>query len=467
MSTLPTWTADDKPLLYVLDTDFNIIRIEESFSSLVWTERYQECGEFVLDIPLNAANFQVYKRGNYVMFEDSDESMIVESIEINENFEEPTLEISGRTLTSILERRVNASKAFDLNAGKIEYTGDFGTVVSQIVKDEITEPYMEYYQWWHIENIDDDNDGDVDRKEERPGRGGEGEYEWLKRIKMDASYRKIPNFIYQNTVSGVSVDKRYDEIKTVYDLMVNFAKKTVTGFKVVFDENHNFVFKTYKGINRTTNQNYEDPMIFSFDMDNVSYVNYLEDHSNYKNVALAYTTDEKDTNKVAQEVAESGQEADPDSITDESTYVWIANPNDSSPNAYVSGLERREVAMSTNASNDASSEATGEETSTEKVSLSEKMEIAAEDEFESGDYDIVRTTEGSIDSLVRYKFNEDYFIGDTVEYYSPLGIHVISLIDEVVRSYDQQGYIVTPNFKTMDDYDYGTEGDPDEDDTES
>ena len=35
MSTLPTWTADDKPLLYVLDTEFNIIRIEESFSSLV------------------------------------------------------------------------------------------------------------------------------------------------------------------------------------------------------------------------------------------------------------------------------------------------------------------------------------------------------------------------------------------------------------------------------------------------
>ena len=92
------------------------------------------------------------------------------------------------------------------------------------------------------------------------------------------------------------------------------------------------------------------------------------------------------------------------------------------------------------------------------------MEIAAEEEFDTGDYDIIRTTEGSIDSLVRFKFNMDYFIGDIVEYYSPLGIHVISLIDEVVRSYDQEGYIVTPNFKTMDDYDYGTDGDPDDDD---
>ena len=49
------------------------------------TERYQECGDFVLDIPLNAANFQVYKRGNYVMFEDSDESMIVESVKLTKN----------------------------------------------------------------------------------------------------------------------------------------------------------------------------------------------------------------------------------------------------------------------------------------------------------------------------------------------------------------------------------------------
>ena len=78
----------------------------------------------------------------------------------------------------------------------------------------------------------------------------------------------------------------------------------------------------------------------------------------------------------------------------EPTYIWVANPNDVNPNAYVSGLNRREVAISTNASDEASSEATSEETSTEKVALSEKMEIAAEEEFDTGDYDIIRTTEG-------------------------------------------------------------------------
>ena len=37
-----------------------------------------------------------------------------------------------------------------------------------------------------------------------------------------------------------------------------------------------------------------------------------------------------------------------------------------------------------------------------------------------------------------------------------------AIIDEVVRSYDKTGFIVTPNFKNMEDYDYGSEGDPEE-----
>ena len=32
-----------------------------------------------------------------------------------------------------------------------------------------------------------------------------------------------------------------------------------------------------------------------------------------------------------------------------------------------------------------------------------------------------------------------------------------AVIDEVVRSYDTDGLIVTPNFKSMEDYDYGEE----------
>ena len=48
-------------IIYVRDkTSRQIIHIEESFSSLVWTERYQEAGDVVLAIPIDVADFNVY-----------------------------------------------------------------------------------------------------------------------------------------------------------------------------------------------------------------------------------------------------------------------------------------------------------------------------------------------------------------------------------------------------------------------
>ena len=69
--------------------------------------------------------------------------------------------------------------------------------------------------------------------------------------------------------------------------------------------------------------------------------------------------------------------------------------------------------------------------------------------------------------MVRYEFGKDYFLGDTVELSNDNGVVMTAVIDEVVRSYDADGFIVTPNFKSMEDYDYGSEGDPEEGEEET
>ena len=62
-------TVSREAKIYVRNkSDRKIFYIEEKYSSLVWTERYQESGDFVLDIPLNSANFDVYKIGNYISY---------------------------------------------------------------------------------------------------------------------------------------------------------------------------------------------------------------------------------------------------------------------------------------------------------------------------------------------------------------------------------------------------------------
>ena len=72
-------------VVYVKDRNtFEFIRIEENYSSLVWTERYQAPGDFVMEIPISEANFNVYRRGNYVIMDESEEVMVIETLNIND-----------------------------------------------------------------------------------------------------------------------------------------------------------------------------------------------------------------------------------------------------------------------------------------------------------------------------------------------------------------------------------------------
>ena len=191
------------PVLYVKDrTSLEIVRIEENFSSLVWTERYQETGEFVLDIPINVTNFDVYKRGNYVILDESEDVMMIETLNITEDQEDPKLEVSGRSLSLILERRINASRLLDNYAESITYNGALSDVVSSIVENDITDPYMEYYIWQRKETDGKWYDG--------YGTPGDSSVVQRRKVKrtQQAPYRKISNFTYQDLISGITLDKK-------------------------------------------------------------------------------------------------------------------------------------------------------------------------------------------------------------------------------------------------------------------
>lgn len=433
------------PTLYVKDKNtFEIIRIEESFSSLVWTERYQAAGEFVLDIPINVANFDVYKRGNYVILDESEEVMMIESLNIDDQQEDPVLEVSGRSLSLILERRINASRLLDNYAEAIVYNGDYGTVVSSMVANDIVNPYMEYYIWRHTTA-----DGTVE-----DGYGyNEGDNNYKVKVQQTMPYRAIPGFSYTNKVSGVTIDKNYNKLMTIYDILVSFSKAYVTGFTVRLGKNGGFVLTTYKGTDRTSKQKVLDPVIFNPVMDNISYVNYFEDQTDYRNVGLAYS-----------DGYYSNIDFFPENVfsTDIfSGYVWVTK-DDSKSNASISGLNRMEVPFDVRSSASVSSydptkEPPEDASEEDLLPIEKKVEAAGNDEFESGDYDFVQTSEGAIDPLVRYRFGVDYFLGDTVEISNNNGVVMTAIIDEVVRSYDSDGFITTPNFKSMADYDYGEE----------
>lgn len=421
-------------MVYVRDkSDRKIKYVEEGFSSLVWTERYQEPGDFVLEIPLKDANVEMYQIGDYISMDESQESMIIQSIDINDDIEEPLLKIEGKTLTTILDRRVDQPGYFNKYSGFYEsagggtvrhsrgnptYKGKYSDLIEQIFADNVTNPIIEgmYFEW--VEEVQDD---------------GTTSGKWVLRMSSTpAPERKIDNISFQNLISDsddVEIEVQTSEVLDLLSLFTKLAKKAVKGFRVIFDSNNNFVLQAYSGKDRRTSQKTLSPVIFNPIMDNITYVNYHQDDYNYKTIGFGYAEEYTITEGLFDTM-----------MVDDGSY-WSKGV-DGNP----SGFERREVSLDMRSQG---SSVTDEETGETLDPIEAK--------FEDGDYEKVQTSEGSVDPLAQYKFEEDYFLGDLVDLNNANGIFMEAIIDEVVRSYDSDGIIVTPNFKNLEEYDDGEE----------
>ena len=414
------------PIIYVLDKNSKeTIKIEEGFSSLVWTERYQEPGEFELDLPLSNSDFGIYRVGNYISFSESEESMIIESVESND--EDNMFKVSGRTLSSILDRRVNVSRILDLRNDAVEYDGKLSEIVQGIVYDEIINPKIQT----------------------ATGIYGPNDMQFVLIEKVEAPERKIPNFIFRSTVSDEYTIKRsYNDVKTVLEILEDMCKPNCVGFRVIFDESKTFVMEFYEGADRTTSQTVNPPLLFNPVMENISNVNYFEDISEYRNMCMVYTDN---TLKERDLVSDRGE----DRISP--GYLWIVNS--STPDITPTGVDRFETAIDVRSSVSYSElgENSEENGTWSFTSLLAKLEAAGNEEISKGDYDYIKLSEGTVDPMVGSEFGVDYNVGDLVDVTNDRGLVMTALIDEVVRSYDQNGYVVTPNFKSLEDYDYGDE----------
>ena len=439
------------PIIYVRDKrTYDVVWIEESYKSLVWTERYQEAGEFVLELPLRDVNYQYYQQGNYIQLDTRPETMIIESRNYNENGD-GVFEVTGRSLSSLLERRINASKLAKLyvtsNNPVIKYSGDYGAVIRSIINDDILSPTLPTFTWQHTDTEGNIVDGyDPDRP--TSNRKVEGT--------VSTPYRAISNFSVRNSVTGIIIDKEFTEVKNLYDILVSISKKYVTGFRIIL-ENGVFVLETYKGTDRSTKQQKLNPLIFGHVMDNIEYINKFDDRTSYKNVCLVYSDDSWASSEFNVSMSSSIYPG----------FSWVTDSDDVD-NESLSGLDRIELPKNSSTSVSSYDPSSyyypdmGEEPDPNDWIVT-KLTNEGKEEFDSGDYKLISTSEGAIANDVGYEYGVDYFLGDSIEIITPEGIAEKCLIDEVVISYDSGGYTITPNFKNMADYNYGEDGyNPDE-----
>ncbi len=243
--------------LRLLDRKFVPIAVIDIFSSLIWTDRYYEYGDFELKIPAGYLP-EGFDLGTYLSYDKSEHIMCVENIQIDRSGDDGNIvTASGRSLESILLRRVVYERIyFKSSAGKgLEYFAEL------LLKNAVIAPKLEY--------------------------------------------RRIDGFIFRKS-GATDIENAEVEAEcqgaTLYDTINALCTSRAIGFKLTLDSG-NIVFQLYKGVDRSVgNKAANRFVVFSEQMNNVSGVQFIQATDNYANAALVMGGEENAQGKVCVDV---------------------------------------------------------------------------------------------------------------------------------------------------------------------
>ena len=234
--------------LWVLDKNLQSVKVVDVYKSFLWTDRYNEKGDFEIYIPFNAIDINDFQKDYYLWNSDSEHLMIIDSLSIESNTEEGVcLAVLGESLESLLSRRVVWKKT--------SFTAT-GTGTSRV------EPNLQN----GIEKLLNDNI-----------------------INPEIEARKIDNFIFERSddprITELTFEAQYFG-EDLYTIIRNLCVEHEIGFKVILNDSGQFVFKLYKGVDRSYEQTVNPYVIFSPKYDNLINSNYIDSVKMFKNVAL-------------------------------------------------------------------------------------------------------------------------------------------------------------------------------------
>lgn len=227
--------------IIVKDNNFIAIKQIDTFYSLIWTERYNLCGDFELVLPASMEYIELLKENNYLELvgdQTSYMTMIIETIKIKTDIEKgDELTISGRSLESILERRIIWNQTI--------LDGNLQNQVKKLLDENIIAP---------SDNL-----------------------------------RKINNFIFQpssdSEITNLTIKNQFTG-DNLYDAIIDICLSQGLGFKIILNDENKFVFSLYKGKNRSYDQSVNPYVTFSPSYNNLMNTNYLQSGKLVKSIAL-------------------------------------------------------------------------------------------------------------------------------------------------------------------------------------
>ena len=236
--------------LMILDTNLEPYAMLDTYNSFIWTDRYNECGDFEIYTKMSKDILDVIKQDYYLTQPNSDRVMIIEKLLISTDLDEgDNLTVTGRSLESILDRRIIW--------GQKTLSGNFQDGIKTLLNECIISP--------------------------------------------SNANRKISNFIFEAstdpTITAMTIDAQYTG-DNLYEVITKLCSERDIGFRVTLNDNKQFVFKLYTGVNRSYDQSVLPYVIFSPRFDNLISSNYIESKSSLKNVTLIGGEEKEDKDRV-------------------------------------------------------------------------------------------------------------------------------------------------------------------------
>lgn len=224
--------------LYVYDRDMNLLGVVDTITSLIWTRKYQACGDFKLLVPFTPKLKELLQEHRIVMKKGSHEAAEILYIHIFRNTEgKEEMEIQGRLLLNWLGKRSLIAQ--------IATTADTAqNLLYRHVRENITAP-------------------------------------------KDAA-RRIPGVeILERAAFGdPALEYQSEEYAGVLLSAEALAKVGGVGIRMVTDvRQKKHSFDVYKGRDLTADQTVNPPCIFSLEFDNVLEEDFTQSTENLKNMA--------------------------------------------------------------------------------------------------------------------------------------------------------------------------------------
>lgn len=237
--------------ILILDTNLEAVGVIDTYISLIWTDRFNESGDFEMLLPMDTPILNAIKEDYYLINDLSEHVMIIEDLYITTDVEDgKRLKITGHSLEKILDRRIIWNKTSFART----YVNDSDTVG--------TPPNLQN----GIEKMLNENV-----------------------ISPSIAARRIDNFIFEASTDSVITDLTFEAQyygESIYDIVSSLCIEKQIGFKITLNANKQFVFKLYAGEDRTYDQLKNPYIVFSPSNDNLFNSTYCRSKSSFKNVTL-------------------------------------------------------------------------------------------------------------------------------------------------------------------------------------